>query len=669
MPSRQDRANAIRFLSIDAVQQANSGHPGMPMGMADMAEVLWHDHLRHNPKNPNWLNRDRFVLSNGHGSMLLYSLLHLSGYDLSMDDLKNFRQWHSKTPGHPELGYAPGIETTTGPLGQGVSNAVGMALAEKMLAEHFNRDDLTIVDHFTYTFLGDGCLMEGISHETCALAGTWELGKLICFWDDNGISIDGKTTGWFTDDTAKRFEAYGWHVIRDIDGHDADAVNAAIIKAKKEHKRPSLICCKTQIGYGSPKVAGTASAHGAPLGDDEIAQVRKQLQWDHKPFEIPQAICDSWSAVDEGASYESEWQQLFAAYQAAHPELALEFTRRMSGELPADWQKQVAAMIAATNTRADNPATRKGSLNCLNVLAPALPELLGGSADLSGSNCTKFANARVLTEQVTDADYIHYGVREFGMCAIMNGLALHGGYIPFGGTFLVFSDYARNAIRMAAIMKQRVIYVLSHDSIGLGEDGPTHQPIEHTSSLRLIPNLHVWRPCDEVETAVMWQSAIEEKATPSALLLTRQSLPHQMRDTATVENIKRGGYILKDCDGEPDMILIATGSEVQLAMQAAEQLDAKVRVVSMPCAELFLLQDADYRESVFPCQVTNRIAIEAGVTDYWYRFVGLEGKVVGIDHYGESAPANILFNEFGFTVDNIVEQAKELLGEEVCQSV
>lgn len=669
MSTRQLRANAIRALSMDAVQQANSGHPGMPMGMADIAEVLWHDHLHHNPSDPHWPNRDRFILSNGHGSMLLYALLHLSGYDLSLDELKNFRQWESKTPGHPEFGLAPGVETTTGPLGQGISNAVGFALAEKLLAAHFNRPEHSIVDHYTYAFLGDGCLMEGISHETCSLAGTWELGKLIAFWDDNSISIDGDVKGWFTDDTAKRFEAYGWHVIRHVDGHDADAISKAIIAAQKERNRPSLICCKTTIAYGAPNVAGTSAAHGAPLGDAEIQAAREQLQWPYSAFDIPQGIYDDWNACQEGETYQQEWQQRFAAYQQAHPQLATEFTRRMRGQLPDSWQKNMANLLHNVDKKAQSIATRKASLNCLNQLMPQLPEAIGGSADLTGSNLTQWQGSTSLAENQFDANYIHYGVREFGMSAIMNGLALHGGFMPFGGTFLVFSDYARNAMRLSALMKQRVIYVLTHDSIGLGEDGPTHQPVEHAAALRLIPNLSVWRPCDEVETAAAWQAAVESQNAPSALLLTRQALPHQTRDESMLANIQRGAYILKDTDTEPDVIVIATGSEVQLAIAAAEQATVKVRVVSMPCVKRFLQQDADYREQVLPAAVSRRIAIEAGSSHAWYQFVGLQGRIIGLDHFGESAPAAKLFAEFGFTVDNVVNQINELVGVKTCLSV
>lgn len=661
MISHQERANAIRMLSVDAVQQANSGHPGAPMGMADIAEVLWHDFLHHNPKNPHWTNRDRFVLSNGHGSMLLYSLLNLTGYDLSIQELKNFRQWGSKTPGHPEKDLAPGVETTTGPLGQGISNAVGMALAEKLLAQHFNRDGLAIVDHYTYCFLGDGCLMEGISHEACSLAGTWGLHKLIAFWDDNGISIDGEVEPWFDMDTPKRFESYGWHVIKGVDGHDAKAVAAAITQARKHTDKPTLICCKTKIGAGSPNFAGSEKCHGSPLGAAEIALVRENLNWPHAPFVIPEAIAESWDATTTGEKAEHQWQALFAKYAQQHPELAQEYLRRMQQQLPKNWNQFAAATAKHFDDKALNEATRKASLNCIEKLADELPELLGGSADLSGSNCTQWKKAIALLTRNFDANYIHYGVREFGMSAIMNGIALHGGFKVFGGTFLTFSDYARNAVRMSALMHLPVIYVYSHESIGLGEDGPTHQPIEHAASLRLIPNLDVWRPCDEVETFFAWSASIESQRTPHALLLTRQTLPHQTRSAAVMANIKRGGYVLQDCQGQPDIILIATGSEVHLAVQAAQQLsDKKIRVVSMPCTEVFLRQDAAYQEQVLPRRVTKRIAIEAGVTNFWYQFVGLEGKVIGIDRFGESAPANILFKEFGFSVENVINTIKHM---------
>ena len=662
MSSRKELANAIRALSMDAVQKANSGHPGAPMGMADIAEVLWNDHLKHNPTNPTWADRDRFVLSNGHGSMLIYSLLHLSGYELSMEDLKQFRQLHSKTPGHPEYGYAPGIETTTGPLGQGITNAVGMALAERTLAGQFNRDGHHIVDHHTYVFLGDGCMMEGISHESCALAGTWGLGKLIAFWDDNNISIDGHTDDWFGDDTPKRFEAYGWHVIRDVDGHNADAVNKAIHEAKSVNDKPSMICCKTTIGYGAPNLCGSHDCHGAPLGEDEIKATRQNLGWNYEPFVIPDEIYAGWDAKEKGAKVESDWNAKFDAYKAAYPELAAEFERRMKGELPANWEQVAADFIKSVNEKADSPATRKASQNAIIGYAKALPEFLGGSADLTPSNLTSWPDSKQINSTVTDGNYISYGVREFGMSAILNGVALHGGFIPFGGTFLMFSEYARNALRMAALMKIPSIFVYTHDSIGLGEDGPTHQPIEQIPTLRMIPNMSLWRPCDGVETAVAWKAAIEKKDGPSSLIFSRQGLPFQQRSDEQIANITKGGYILKDCDGTPDAIIIATGSEVALAMGAAEKLSGKkIRVVSMPSVDAFEAQDAAYRESVLPADVTARVAVEAAVTDGWYKYVGLNGKVVGINRFGESAPAGELFKEFGFTVDNVVKTVKEVL--------
>ncbi|MCP3671438.1 MAG: transketolase [Gammaproteobacteria bacterium] len=661
MSSRRELANAIRALSMDAVQKANSGHPGAPMGMADIAEALWNDHLKHNPANPEWFDRDRFVLSNGHGSMLIYSLLHLSGYDLSVDDLKSFRQLHSKTPGHPEYGYAPGVETTTGPLGQGITNAVGMALAEKTLAAQFNRDGHNIVDHYTYSFLGDGCMMEGVSHEACSLAGVLKLGKLIAVWDDNGISIDGELEAWFADDTPKRFEAYGWHVISDVDGHDAEAISKAIAAAKAVTDKPSLICARTTIGFGSPNLAGSHNCHGAPLGADEIAATREQLGWTHAAFEIPQDIYAGWDAKEKGAANEGAWDEQFAAYAAAHPELAAEFKRRMAGDLPENWEQVAADFINQVDAEEASPATRKASQNALNGYGPYLPDLFGGSADLTPSNLTAWSGSRAVTDGHVDGNYISYGVREFGMTALMNGMALHGGFIPYGATFLVFSDYARNALRMAALMRQRTIHVYTHDSIGLGEDGPTHQPVEHVSSLRLMPNMHVWRPCDAVETAVAWQQAIEKADGPTSLILSRQGLAHQPRSAQQLSDIARGGYVLEDCDGTPDAIIIATGSEVALAVAAAAQMDAKVRVVSMPCAESFEAQDAAYRESVLPAGVTARVAAEAGVTNFWYKYVGLNGKVVGIDRFGESAPAGQLFEQFGFTVDNLVQTVQELL--------
>ncbi len=664
MPDRRELANAIRALSMDAVQKAKSGHPGAPMGMADIAEVLWNDFLKHNPNNPKWWDRDRFVLSNGHGSMLIYSLLHLTGYDLSMEDIKNFRQLHSKTPGHPEYGYTPGVETTTGPLGQGITNAVGMALAEKVLAAQFNRDGHHVIDHYTYVFLGDGCLMEGVSHEACSLAGTLGLGKLIAFWDDNGISIDGHVDGWFTDDTPARFEAYGWHVVRNVDGHDPEAIAKAIREARSVNDKPSLICCKTVIGYGAPNLCGSHDCHGAPLGEDEVAATRENLGWKYPPFEIPDEIYAGWDAREKGARAEAAWNEKFAAYKAAHPDLAAELERRMKGEFPADWAEKARAVIAEMVTKNDKMATRKASQAAINAYAPLLPEMLGGSADLTGSNNTDWKGSVSITNTVADGNYIHYGVREFGMAAMMNGMALHGGFIPYGGTFLVFSDYARNALRMSALMKLRTIYVFTHDSIGLGEDGPTHQPIEHVASLRMIPNMSVWRPCDLVETAVAWKAALERSDGPTSLILTRQNLEPQSRTEAQVADIARGGYILRDCEGTPELILIATGSEVALAMGAAEVLAGegrKVRVVSMPSTDVFEAQDAGYRDQVLPAAVTARVAIEAGVTDYWRKYVGLEGRVVGIDRFGESAPASDLFKHFGFTVDNVVKVAKEII--------
>ncbi len=660
MPSHRELANAIRALSMDAVQRANSGHPGAPLGMADIAEVLWNQHLQHNPANPNWADRDRFVLSNGHGSMLIYSLLHLSGYDLSIDDLKNFRQLHSKTPGHPEYGYAPGVETTTGPLGQGITNAVGMALAERTLAAQFNRDGHDIVDHYTYVFLGDGCMMEGISHEACSLAGTLGLGKLVALWDDNGISIDGETDGWFKDDTPKRFEAYGWHVISGVDGHDAAAVNDAITAAKAVTDRPSLICCRTTIGFGSPNLAGSHDCHGAPLGEDEIKATREQLGWKHAPFVIPDEIYASWDAKEQGAALEAAWDERFSAYADAHPDLAAEFRRRMAGDLPVNWELEADKFVAEVDAKAESIPTRKASQVALNGYGPLLPEMLGGSADLTPSNLTAWSGSKAITDGHVDGNYISYGVREFGMSAMMNGMALHGGFIPYGGTFLVFSEYARNALRMAALMKQRTVLVYTHDSIGLGEDGPTHQPVEQTSTLRLMPNMDVWRPCDAVETAVAWRSALEKRDGPSSLILSRQNLPHQMRSEEQIKDIGRGGYVLKDCEGSPDTIVIATGSEVALAVEAAAKSGKSVRVVSMPCAELFDAQDKEYRESVLPAAVTSRVAVEAGVSDYWYKYVGINGRVVGIDRFGESAPAGELFEQFGFTADNVVAAIDEV---------
>ncbi|MFG5862785.1 transketolase [Metapseudomonas sp. CR1201] len=664
MPSRRERANAIRALSMDAVQKANSGHPGAPMGMADIAEVLWRDYLQHNPNNPKWPNRDRFVLSNGHGSMLNYSLLHLTGYDLGIEDLKNFRQLGSRTPGHPEYGYTAGVETTTGPLGQGIANAVGFAIAEKTLAAQFNREGHTIVDHNTYVFLGDGCMMEGISHEVCALAGTLGLNKLIAFYDDNGISIDGEVHGWFTDDTPKRFEAYGWQVIRNVDGHDAEEIKTAIETARKSSDRPTLICCKTVIGFGSPNKQGKEECHGAPLGNDEIALTRAALGWNHAPFEVPAEIYAEWDAKAAGAAREAEWNERFAAYAAAYPELAAEFQRRIKGQLPADFSAKADAYIAEVAAKGETIASRKASQNALNAFGPLLPEFLGGSADLAGSNLTLWKGCKGVSAEDASGNYLYYGVREFGMSAIMNGIALHGGFIPYGATFLVFMEYACNAVRMAALMKQRVLFVYTHDSIGLGEDGPTHQPVEQLASLRCTPNLNTWRPADAVESAVAWKSAIERNDGPSALIFSRQNLPHQPRDAAQVANIARGGYVLKDSIGEPELILIATGSEVGLAVQAYDVLTAagrKVRVVSMPSTSQFDQQDAAYKQAVLPVQVGARIAIEAAHTDFWYKYVGLEGRVIGMTSFGESAPAAALFEHFGFTVDNIVATAEELL--------
>jgi len=641
MPSRRERANAIRALSMDAVQKANSGHPGAPMGMADIAEVLWRDHLKHSPTNPQWADRDRFVLSNGHGSMLIYSLLHLTGYDLSIDDLKNFRQLHSKTPGHPEFGYTAGVETTTGPLGQGLANAVGFAVAEKVMAAQFNRPGHNIVDHNTYVFLGDGCMMEGISHEVCSLAGTLGLNKLIAFYDDNGISIDGEVHGWFTDDTPRRFEAYGWQVIRNVDGHDAEEIQMAIETARKSD-RPTLICCKTIIGFGSPNKQG----------------------WKHGPFEIPAEIYAEWDAKQKGADAENEWNKRFAAYEAEFPGLASEFKRRMAGELPADFAEKASEFIREVANKGETIASRKASQNCLNAFGPLLPELLGGSADLAGSNLTLWKGCKPVVAEDASGNYMYYGVREFGMAAIMNGVALHGGLIPYGATFLMFMEYARNAVRMSALMKQRVLYVFTHDSIGLGEDGPTHQPIEQLTSLRTTPNLDTWRPADTVESAVAWKHALERKDGPSALIFSRQNLPFHVRDNETEAAIARGGYILKNCAGEPELILIATGSEVSLAVQAADKLTEqgrKVRVVSMPCTSVFDSQDAAYKQQVLPVEVGARIAIEAAHADYWYKYVGLDGRIIGMTTYGESAPANQLFEEFGFTVDNILAVAEELL--------
>ena len=665
MAERKVLANAIRVLSMDSVQKANSGHPGAPMGMADIAEVLWRDFLKHNPNNPKWADRDRFVLSNGHGSMLIYSLLHLTGYDLSIEDLKQFRQLHSKTPGHPEYGYAPGVETTTGPLGQGITNAVGMAIAEKTLAAQFNREGHDIVNHYTYAFLGDGCLMEGISHEAASLAGTLGLGKLIAFYDDNNISIDGHVDGWFSDDTAQRFEAYGWQVIRNVDGHDPEQIKFAIENAQTEKERPTLIICKTIIGYGSPNKCNSHDCHGAPLGEAEIKAAREFLNWEYEPFVIPADIYAEWDAKAKGAEEEQSWDAKFAAYSTAYPELATEFKRRMSGELPANWEAESRAFIEKLQTNPANIASRKASQNAIEAYAHVLPEFLGGSADLASSNLTLWSGSKpIRADHNVDGNYINYGVREFGMSAIMNGIALHGGFIPYGATFLMFYEYAHNAVRMAALMKQRVLFVYTHDSIGLGEDGPTHQPVEQTAALRYIPNLETWRPADQVESAIAWKAAIERQDGPSALIFTRQNLQQQDRTTEQLANVARGGYVLKDAAGTPDLILIATGSEVELAVKAAEVLEAegkKVRVVSMPSTNVFDKQDEAYRESVLPRSVTKRVAIEAQLSDFWYKYVGFEGRIVGMHSFGESAPAGELFKLFGFTVENVVTKAKEIL--------
>ena len=659
-PTRRDLANAIRFLAADAVQAANSGHPGMPMGMADIAEVLWNDYLRHNPANPAWANRDRFILSNGHGSMLQYALLHLAGYDLSVDDLRNFRQLDSKTPGHPENFMTPGVETTTGPLGQGFANAVGMALAEKLLAQRFNRPGLDVVDHRTWVFMGDGCLMEGISHEAASLAGTWGLGKLVAFWDDNHISIDGNTDGWFTDDTPARFEAYGWRVIRNVDGHDPREIKTAIDTALSKDDRPTLICCRTTIGYGSPAKAGKESSHGAPLGKDELVATRDALKWSHGDFEVPQPVYDGWNATEAGRERESEWNALQSRYAAEHPALADELARRLRGELPADFADAADGYIAKLQAEGPSVASRKASQMAIEAFSPRLPELIGGSADLAHSNLTLWSGSKSVATTDADANYVYYGVREFAMTAISNGLNLHGGFIPFDATFLVFSDYARNAVRMSALMGAHAIHVYTHDSIGLGEDGPTHQPIEHMASLRYIPHNDLWRPCDAVESAVAWKAAIERNDGPSCLVFSRQTLPHQARDAAQVAAIARGGYVLKDSVGTPDTLLIATGSEVGLAMQAAAQLGDGVRVVSMPSTDVFDRQDAAYRESVLPRGVRRRVAIEAGVSDFWRKYVGLDGDVIGIDRFGASAPADVLFPHFGFTVEKVVEAVRGL---------
>jgi len=662
-PVFKNMTSAIRALAMDAVQKANSGHPGMPMGMAEIAEVLWVHHLRHNPANPEWADRDRFVLSNGHGSMLIYALLHLTGYDLPMDEIKNFRQLHSKTPGHPEYGYTPGVETTTGPLGQGITNAVGLALAEKILANEFNRPGFDIVNHYTYVFLGDGCLMEGISHEACSLAGTLGLGKLICFYDDNGISIDGHVEGWFTDDTPKRFEAYGWHVVPDVNGHDPIAIEAAIEAAKQVNNKPTMICCKTIIGMGSPNKANTHSVHGAALGDEEIAAARPHIGWHHAPFEIPEEIYSAWDGKTKGKKLEEEWNEKFAEYAEKYVAEAAEFNRRMAGNLPANWHSHVESVVNEVNGREETIASRKASQNAIEGLAPVLPELIGGSADLAGSNLTLWSGSKGVDRE-DGGNYIYYGVREFGMSAIMNGLSLHGGIIPYGATFLMFSEYARNALRMAALMKIRNLFVFTHDSIGLGEDGPTHQPVEQTATLRYIPNMDVWRPCDTVESTVSWARSIERKTGPSTLIFSRQNLPFQKRDAETIKLIDNGGYILSEAaSGKPQAIIIATGSEVALAMDAQKALADEgihVRVVSMPCTSLFDRQDQSYKDSVL-LKGVKRVAVEAGVTDFWRKYVGIEGAVVGIDSFGESAPAGELFKHFGITAENVAKAVKGIL--------
>ena len=664
MPSQTELANAIRVLAMDAVQAANSGHPGAPMGMADIAEVLWNGLLNHNPANPKWPNRDRFVLSNGHGSMLIYALLHLTGYDVSIEDIKQFRQLHSKTPGHPEYGYTPGVETTTGPLGQGLANAVGMALAEKTLAAQFNREGHAIVDHHTWVFLGDGCLMEGVSHEASSLAGTLGLGKLIAVYDDNGISIDGEVEGWFTDNTPQRFESYGWHVIPDVDGHDPEAIQAALHAAKAETSRPTLVCCRTIIGKGSPNKQGTESCHGAALGDDEVALTREALGWAHAPFDIPDEIRGAWDGCARGASLESDWQAGFDAYRAAYPELADEFLRRLQGDLPADFAERADTFIAECLTAGADVASRKASQQTLNAMGPILPELLGGSADLAGSNLTLWEGAKGISAADAAGNYVYYGVREFAMAAIMNGVALHGGFIPYGATFLIFMEYARNAVRMSALMGQRVLYVFTHDSIGLGEDGPTHQPVEQLTALRATPNLYTWRPCDAVESAIAWKLAIQRESGPTALIFSRQTLPAQIAHAAQVQHAHRGGYVLVQEEGTLDAIVIATGSEVALAVEAAERLKTAgrgVRVVSMPCTELFDAQEAGYRETVLPSDVLARVAVEAGHRDFWHKYVGLDGRVVGMDSFGESAPASALFQHFGLTADNVVAAIEDVI--------
>lgn len=662
MSDRQQLANAIRALSMDAVQKANSGHPGAPMGMADIAEVLWRDHLKHNPSDPKWLNRDRFVLSNGHGSMLIYSLLHLTGYDLSIEDIKDFRQLHSKTPGHPEYNEAPGVETTTGPLGQGVANAVGMALAEKIMSAQFNQDDIDLIDHFTYVFVGDGCLMEGVSHEVCSLAGTLKLGKLIVIYDNNGISIDGEVEGWFTEDIPQRFESYGWHVVRGIDGHDPAAISTAIDQAKSNSQQPTLIDCKTIIGFGSPSKEGTEGVHGAPLGDEEIQKTREKLGWTHAPFEIPEDIYTAWDARSSGATAQQAWEVKYKEYQERYPELARELLRRIQGDLPVNWEADTQAALAEIIGKQQSVATRKASEIALNGLGPLLPELLGGSADLTGSNNTWWSGCKVVTDQETDGNYINYGVREFGMSAMMNGMALYGGFIPYSGTFLTFSDYARNAVRMAALMNTACLFVYTHDSIGLGEDGPTHQSIEHVASLRAIPNMQVWRPCDTVESFVAWKTAIENRQ-PSSLVFSRQGVPFIERTPEQVSNIAKGAYIIYESEQAPTLILMATGTELGITLDAAKQLDEEglgVRVVSMPNAELFAQQSPAYQQQILPSSIRARLAVEAGVSDYWRKYVGLDGDVIGIDEFGASAPGNILMQHFGFTVENIIQRAREL---------
>ncbi|MCS0332099.1 transketolase [Vibrio diabolicus] len=662
MISRNKLADTIRVLSMDAVQKAGSGHPGAPMGMADIAEVLWRDFLKHNPTNPNWPDRDRFILSNGHGSMLIYSLLHLSGYDLTMADIQSFRQLHAKTAGHPEYGYAPGIETTTGPLGQGITNGVGMALAEKVLADQFNRPGHDIVDHHTYVFMGDGCMMEGISHEACSLAGTLGLGKLIAFWDDNGISIDGEVEGWFSDDTPKRFEAYGWHVIADVDGHNVQSIRRAILEAQAETSKPTLICCKTIIGFGSPNKSASHDCHGAPLGEEEVALVRQNLGWEYAPFEIPHEIYQAWDAKVAGKDAEAQWANRFVEYESAYPELAAEFNRRVKGDLPENWAQISEDVIKTLQAKPETIATRKASQNAIEAFGAHLPEFLGGSADLTPSNLTNWSGSKAITAQDASGNYLSYGVREFAMSAMMNGIALHGGFIPYGGTFLMFMEYACNALRMAALMKQRSIFVYTHDSIGLGEDGPTHQPVEQIASLRLTPNMSTWRPCDQVETAVAWKAAVERTDGPTSLIFSRQNLVQFERDEETLENIAKGGYILSDCDGEPELILIATGSEVALAMDAKAQLNnVRCRVVSMPATDVFDAQSAQYQQHVLPTNVTKRIAIEAGIRDYWFKYAGLQGEIIGMTSFGESAPADQLFEMYGFTVANVVDTAKRMM--------